>query len=162
MLRVMKIVLVATVALWGFVSLFHNVIDLSGTTGAVTAATSMTTIEGGTTKWQATSNIIIVWAGALLIMGSKAAAGIFCSMGAARMWSARHEDPVTFMLAKEFALTGCAIAVAMLFGGFIVIAETWFELWRSGGMRGPVLDSAFRYGGFIMLIAIFVAIREND
>ncbi|MFT6056479.1 MAG: hypothetical protein ACJAS2_000754 [Pseudohongiellaceae bacterium] len=28
----------------------------------------------------------------------------------------------------------------MLFGGFIVIAEGWFELWRSEFLRGPSLD----------------------
>ena len=49
----------------------------------------------------------------------------------------------------------------MLFTGFIVIAESWFELWRSDVMRGPVLDSAFRYGGMIALIAVFVAVKEE-
>nr|MDA3933179.1 DUF2165 family protein [Gammaproteobacteria bacterium] len=61
----------------------------------------------------------------------------------------------------EIALTGCMIAVIMLFGGFIVIAESWFELWRSDVMRGPVLESAFRYGGMIMLIALFVATKDE-
>jgi hypothetical protein len=42
----------------------------------------------------------------------------------------------------------------MLFGGFIVIADSRFELWRSDGMRGPVLDSAYRYLGSILLIAL--------
>lgn len=58
-------------------------------------------------------------------------------------------------------MTGCAIAVTMLLGGFIVIAETWFELWRSDVMRGPVLGSAFRYAGLITLIALFVATRDD-
>ncbi|GAC21150.1 DUF2165 family protein [Paraglaciecola arctica] len=49
----------------------------------------------------------------------------------------------------------------MLFGGFIIIAESWFELWRSESMLGPVLQSAFRYGGFIGFIALFVVAKYS-
>lgn len=48
----------------------------------------------------------------------------------------------------------------MLFGGFIVVAESWYELWRSETMLGPVLQSAFRYAGMIALIAVFVASKD--
>lgn len=51
--------------------------------------------------------------------------------------------------------------VIMLFGGFIVIAETWFELWRSEVMRDPVLGSAFRYAALMLLIALFVANKDD-
>jgi hypothetical protein len=40
--------------------------------------------------------------------------------------------------------------ISMLFGGFIVIAESWFELWRSEAM-GAVLSAALRYGSMIAL-----------
>lgn len=53
------------------------------------------------------------------------------------------------------------IVTVALFGGFVVIAESWFELWRSEAMRGPVLESAFRYCGLIALIAVFVATNDN-
>jgi predicted small integral membrane protein len=33
---------------------------------------------------------------------------------------------------KEFAIAGCVIAEVLLFGGFVVIAEGWYEMWRSG------------------------------
>ena len=161
MLRIMKVVLIGTVALWGFVGLLQNVVDLSGTAGAVSAATSMTTFESDSENWQATSNPIVVWVGALFIMFSKAITGVLCSIGAIQMWGARHEDSATFTKSKELALVGCAVALTMLFGGFIVIAETWFELWRSDAMRGPVLDSAFRYAGTIALIAIFIGARDD-
>jgi hypothetical protein len=51
------------------------------------------------------------------------------------------------------AITGCVVAMIMLFGGFIVVAENGFELWRFESMIGSVLQSAFRYGGIIGLIA---------
>jgi predicted small integral membrane protein len=68
---------------------------------------------------------------------------------------------MTFGAAKELALVGCAIAMLMLFVGFIVVAETWFELWRSEALRGAALETAFRYGGMITLIALFVGMRED-
>lgn len=161
MLRNAKMGLVVSVALWGFVGVFQNVIDWDGTFAAVRATTSMVTFEGGATHWQATSNPVVVWIGALFIMLSKLAAGVMCAIGALNMWRARAGDALAFTAAKKVALTGCAIAVIMLFGGFVVIAESWFELWRSDVMRGPVLETAFRYGGMITLIALFVATKDE-
>ncbi|MCC5870340.1 MAG: DUF2165 family protein [Gammaproteobacteria bacterium] len=161
MLRTAKIVLVVAVALWGLIGAFQNVSDWGETLAAVGAATSMVTIEDGATGWQATSNPVVIWIGALFIVLSKLAAGVLCAIGAVKMWRARGHDASAFAASKEMALTGCAIAVIMLFGGFIVIAESWFELWRSEVMRGPVLDSAFRYSGMIALIALFVATRDE-
>lgn len=161
MLRNTKIALVVTVALWGLIGAFGNVSHWDETMGAVGAATSMSTFEGGAEKWQATTNPAVIWLGALFILLSKVAAGVLCSMGAWHMWQARDGDTASFAAAKQLALAGCAVAVIMLFGGFIVIAESWFELWRSDALRGPVLESAFRYGGMIALIAIFVAMRNE-
>ena len=161
MVRTAKILLVLTVCLWGLVGAFHNVSDWDGTTSAVGAVTSMVTFDGGPERWQATSSPSVIWAGALFITMSKVLAGILCLAGAVSMWLQRQSDAVTFAGAKKLALVGCAIAVIMLFGGFIVIAESWFELWRSDAMRGPVLDSAFRYGGMIALIALFVGMNDE-
>ena len=147
MLRHLKIVLVWTVALWGFVGLLHNIMDWSGTFGAVAAVASMATFDDGSASWQATSQPIILWAGALFIVLSKFSAAVMCSIGGLKMWQAKAQTSDDFNQAKEIALAGCAVAVIMLFGGFIVIAESWYELWRSDVMRGPVLETAFRYAG---------------
>lgn len=160
-MRILKIMLVLTVAAWGFLGAFGNLIDWEGTTGAVSAATSMSTFEETTARWKATTNPGIILAGALFIVLSKLIAAILCTAGALRMWGARRADSVAFHAAKGAALAGCAVAVFMLFGGFIVIAETWFEMWRSDAMRDISLQSAFRYAGMITLIALFVGARED-
>ena len=59
-------------------------------------------------------------------------------------------------------MAGCGIFAIMLFGGFTVLAEAWFELWRSDAMRGPVLDTAYRYLGSILLIELFVGSKEPE
>ena len=82
-------------------------------------------------------------------------------VGAGRMWQSRNASVADFSAAKSIALAGCGIAVIMLFGGFIVIAESWYELWRSETMGG-VLSAAVRYASMIALIAIFVAMPDNE
>ena len=160
MLRKTKSIMILTVALWGFLGAFHNVFDWSGTIGAVGAVTSMATIAGATESWQAISHPWVIWLGAFFIVAAKVVTGAMCAIGAKRMWQAQGSDSVAYNSAKEIALTGCAVAMIMLFGGFIVIAEGWFELWRSESMIGPVLQSAFRYGGMITLIALFVVSKD--
>lgn len=156
MLRIAKTLLILVVASWGLVAALQNLVDWQGTLSAVGAATSMATFEGGAESWQASSNNVLIWLGALFIVISKIVSGGLCLVGSTQMWRARRANTTEFQRSKQLALSGCAVSLFMLFGGFVVIAETWFELWRSDVMRGPVLDSAFRYGGMIALIALFV------
>lgn len=159
-LRSLKALLILAVAFWGLVGVLHNLLDWPGTLGAVEAATSMSTIEGGAERWQATRNPVVVWLGALFIAGAKATTGALCAVAAVRMWRARRGDDAAFAAARRTALVGCGVALFMLFAGFTVIAESGFELWRSEALRGPVLESALRYAAMIALIALFVASSE--
>lgn len=161
MLRTIKILLILAVAAWGFTGGLLNVLHWKeGTLASVLAAISMDSFDGGSQSWQATSNPIIAWLGALFIAGSKVAAGILCLAGAIKMWNARNGEQAAFTASKELAIAGCGVALLMLFGGFIVVAETWFEMWRSDSLRDASLQSAFRYGGMITLIALFVGMKE--
>ena len=160
MIRIVKIGLVITVMLWGFFGALGNILSWDETLGSVAAVTSMVTFEGGAESWQATSNPLVIWLGALFIMLSKLSAGILCAVGAGRMWQSRNAGAADFIAAKRVALAGCGIAVIMLFGGFIVIAESWFELWRSEAL-GAALTAALRYASMIALIAIFVATPDD-
>ena len=161
MLRMLKILLILSVALWALVGGALNFLHWGETREAVAAVTTMVTFEGGAESWKATANPALILAGALFIALSKLTAGFLCVIGALKMWAARGGDVAVFAQSKHVALAGCAVAVFMLFSGFIVIAESWFELWRSDVMRGPVLASAYRYAGMIALIAIFVASKED-
>jgi predicted small integral membrane protein len=161
MLRFMKIALVLSVAVWGILGARGNLIDLKGTIGAVGAVTSMATFPGGPSRWEATTNPAVILAGAAFIVLFKVATVFLCLAGAWRMWAHRKSDAETFGRAKALALAGCAVAVFSLFLGWIVIGESWFEFWRSNALR-PAADGAFRYGGFIALIALMVGARDSD
>ncbi len=85
MIRIVKIGLIVTVVLWGYLGVLGNILDLDQTLGAVTAVASMVTFEGGAQSWQATSNPVVIWLGALFIMLSKLSTGILCTVGAGRI-----------------------------------------------------------------------------
>ena len=161
MLRLSKILLALSVALWGLLGALGNLLAWDATTGAVGAVTSMSTFAGGAERWQATSNPALILAGALFIVAAKIAGGLLCLGGAWRMWSTRAADAASFARAKAWPLTGCAIIVFMLFTGFLTIGEGWFEMWRSDALREQSAEAAFRFGGMIALIALFIGMRDE-
>ncbi|MEO1596610.1 MAG: DUF2165 family protein [Pseudomonadota bacterium] len=160
-LRLLKAALIAAVALWAAVSLLQNLLKWSATLDAVRATTSMATFDSGPGSWQAISNPVVVWLGALFIASGKAAAALLCGMGAFGMARARAPHDKRYTSARRAALAGCGVAMFMLFAGFIVVAEVWFALWQSEALREPVLESALRYVASIALIALFVAAPED-
>ena len=161
MIRTVKVGLIIVAALWGYVGALGNILDWNQALGAVAAVTSMSTFEGGSDSWQAMTSPLLSWLGALFIVSGKLGAGVLCTVGAKRMWQSRGSGAADFVEAKQVALTGCAVGAIMLFGGFLVIGESWFELWRAEGLIRFALTDAFRYGGMLILIAIFVGQREE-
>ena len=162
MLRIVKIVLAAAVAALGLLSGFFDFLGWSDTVAAVAKVTSMSSWEGGAQSWNCVNIPALNWLGAAWIAGLDLVYGALCAIGAARMWRSRNAGAIEFSAAKTLALAGCGLAAMMLFGGFIVVAETFFELWRSDVMRDAVLDSAYRYLGSVLLIALFIASKESE
>jgi len=161
MLRTVKVLLILAVGIWGLIGAFGNLGDWPGVVAKVRETTSMSTWPGGGDNWRATSNLIVVYLGAAMIPAAKLLSGVLCLIGAWRMWRARMAGGTAFERAKKFALAGCGIALLMLFAGWIVVADTWFQGWRSESLRSTALGAAFRYAGFVGMIALFVAVRDN-
>ena len=162
MLRMVKVLLILTVGVWGLIGAFGNLTNWTGVIESVSKTISMSTLQGGELDWRATSNPILIYLGAAMIPAAKILSGVLCFAGAWRMWSAKSEGGLAFERAKELALAGCGIALLMLFSGWIVIADTWFQGWRSETLRDSALSTAFRYAGFVGLIALFVAARDDS
>jgi len=161
MLRTIKVLLILTVGIWGLIGALGNLGDWHSVVEKVKMTTSMTTWEGGEQDWRATSNPIVVYLGAAMIPVAKILSGLLCITGAWRLWRARVVGGLPFEKAKTLALAGCGIALLMLFAGWIVVADTWFQAWRSETLRDSALGTAFRYAGFVGLIALFVAVRDD-
>ena len=160
MLRIAKIVLIVSVAAYCLLGMVGNVAGWASTLHSVGGVVSMASVDDGPRQWPATSNPAIIVGTALFFIAFKTAAGVTCLAGAWRMWCARRADSLTFSHAKALALTGCAIALFGLYFGWAVIGEQIFEMWRSRIFSASA-NTAFRYGAYIALIAIFVGMREE-
>ena len=160
MLRGLKVALIAGVAAYCLLGMIANVADLPRTLGSIGGVVSMATVEGGPTRWQATTSPAVVIGGAIYIVLFKTVAGLVCLAGAWRMWVARRTDAATFARAKALALVGCGVAVLGLYLGWTVIAEQIFDLWRSNVFAQSAI-TAFRYGASGALIALVVGMREE-
>ena len=159
MIRYLKILLVALVALWGLIGVVNNLAEPDNVYTAVQDVASMPAFEVGEGPPWATDNPVIIWLGVALIIAGKAAALVFCGLGVLAMLRHAGSAPAQFQASKAWAILGCGAALAMLFGGFTVIGEGLFLMVLDPASI-PAGAAAFRYGGFIGLIMIFVAQRE--
>ena len=163
MIRSLKILLAVIVAYWGLIGAMGNLMSLDLTYDYVEMVTTFSGIppkEGAELPpWQ-TSSPIVVSLGVLLIISGKLGAFICGSLGAYKMTKAYKASAEQFAEAKRFAILGCGLAVAMLFGGFIVIGETMYLMWANPE-GAAAAQSAWRYGGFMALTMIFIGQRES-
>lgn len=161
MLRFVKILLVLAVAAFGLIGAFGNVTDWEGTTGGIGAATSMATFEGGAENWKATTNPVLIGIAAVMIPLLKFLSGALCLWGAWAMFGARRSGGGAFERAKQPALAGMGVMILLIFGGWIVLAESWFEMWRSEVLRELSLQSAYAYIASVGVIALLVGQRDE-
>ena len=155
-LRIIKAVLILLVGLWGLIGGTQNFIQAgAGFDAVATVLSPDLTKVSGLASWQTIENPLVIWLAWAIIPLSKLGGSALCLGGAYSMWRSRLLDADSFQKSKSLALAGCGIILAMLFGGFIVSAETYFLLWQTE-LGGLVLPTAFRYIGCVGLIAIFV------
>ncbi|MDJ0907415.1 MAG: DUF2165 family protein [Woeseiaceae bacterium] len=163
MIRTLKILFAGIVAFWGLIGAMGNFASLGIAYEYVEMVTSMSGVfeeRDAAPPWRTTSPIVVSAGVALIVLG-KLGAMVFCSLGAFKMVRARKADQRSFASAKQWAVFGCGLAVAMLFGGFTVIGETMYLMWIAPDGEHAAAG-AWRYGGFIALIMIFIAQAEPE
>lgn len=159
-MRAGKLGLVLLVCLWGTIGCIGNFSQLEYTYKTVEAVTGMAWMpEGVGPPWR-TENPIVVSVGVAIIIAGKLAAAILCGFGGWRMFATLNAEQTAFEKAKAPAIIGCIIAFASLFGGFTVFGETAFLMFNDLG-NVQAAQAAWRYGGAIMLIAIYLSLRER-
>ncbi len=154
MLRASKIILIILVAMWGLIGGVKNFADIDGGLGAVRAVLSPSE-AAELPDWQKIESPIVIWLSWLTIALAKLATAGICFAGSLSMWRARKFEAAAFNAAKQIALVGCSVALAMMFGVFFVAGSTYFNLWQTQ-LGAVALPPAFRLTGCIALIAIFV------
>jgi predicted small integral membrane protein len=159
-MRYLKIFAALFIGLIGLLAFFNNLFNIVSAQSFVTAVISAPEqpyykVIGPTfaAGWQG-------WIGLLLIMAGELAAGIFGVMGAARMFGTRSAASSDFQNAKALAIAGGAIGVLVWYGFFIVLGETYFNMWQTEIGLGSV-NGAFRYGTVCAVLMFFISMRDE-
>lgn len=154
--RYFKIVLVAFVAFhgihWGLVNFYlwqPNYTEIAPVLG----------LEG-TWGWpgnglRAVTNPVLLSIIIAVIFLSELTVGLLCALGVKNMWQNRNASDSDFQYAKKYAAAGCAMALVVWFGFFIIVGGDWFLMWQSEpGIFS--MDLAFKYVGSIGLVLLFL------
>ena len=150
-----KIFLVASTGLMLLIVGLDNILDYGTNFDGVRHTLSMDAISPPSPlAWRAITSPILhhlfYW---LIIAAELAGAGV-ALYGAWRLAQVLRLDARSFNGAKETAVLGLAIGLALYFTGFMVVGGEWFEMWRAGdwNMQQP----AFRFVGSVGVVLIFL------
>ena len=157
--RLVKVAMVASLALFALVVAFDNLVDYGSNYEFVRHTLSMdTTFPGNALKWRAI-NEPAVWAIAYgLIILTEAAVGILLAFATLRLATTIRADARLFNSAKKFAVLGVGLGFLLWFTGFMVVGGEWFAMWQSKAWNGQ--QSAFQF--YMTLLAVLIFVNQPD
>ena len=160
-IRVVKIVLVAAIALFATLVAFGNMTDYNTNFVFVQHVLSMDTVfPFSTIRYRAITGPALHHAAYALIIATEAAVAVLCWIGATALWRHLRADAATFNGAKTVALAGLTLGFLLWQVGFMTIGGEWFGMWQSQQWNG--VPSAFRFVAVILGVLIFVAMPDGD
>lgn len=158
-IRYIKIVMILMTGMFGLTGATHNWIqmdsDLALVSQVVTGAGAV-----GVADWQKIESpwlVTLCWS---VIPIAKVISGLLCVLCAKQMWSSRYDDMLAFQRSKQAGMAGCGVMLAMLFGVFILISETWFQQWQTE-LGAGILGAAQRYIVSVGVVAFFVNLSDD-
>jgi predicted small integral membrane protein len=157
--RLVKVVMVASLALFALVVAFDNMVDYGSNYEFVRHALSMdTTFPGNALKWRAitqpTAWTIAYW----LIILTEAAVGLLLGFATLRLATTLRADARLFNSAKKFVVLGVGLGFLLWFTGFMVVGGEWFAMWQSKAWNGQ--QSAFHF--YMTLLAVLIFVNQPD
>ena len=150
--RIIKILLVASIAAWGLVNGVGNLLYYDYWLNIVGFVMSVENVESEAAR--AITNPLLHSIGYAFIYLPKFATGIFCGWGAYDLWRARRATAEIFEKAKYRFYIGTGISIFMLIFGFLVMAGAFFN----PGVMPSVFAQTFLSGVSVYLISIGVAL----
>lgn len=158
-LRLSKILLMATIALWLALVAFGNITDYGSNWVFVQHVLAMDSIfPDASIHYRAIHSPLLQHLAYLLIIAAETLAVALCGIGAWRMWRARRAPAAIFRRARRFAIHGLTVGLLLWLGGFMAIGGEWFGMWMSSQWNG--LESAFRF--VVVLLAALVYLGQRD
>lgn len=162
MIRVLKSVLLAFVAVFCLVYAAQNLANLEAGHGFVSAMTAM---EGHAAYpariGPSVTAPLFTWAMFLLIVVLELAAGACAAKGAFDLWRARGDSARAFDRAKRWGVLGCGLGLVIWFGIFSAIGGAYFQMWQTP-MGAGVLENAFWFSAQLGIVLLFVNMPDAE
>lgn len=160
MIRIIKIVLAAFVALFGLIYALQNIVNLQAAFGFVALMASMPeqVAYSKSIGWPITSPLV-VWAMLWIIIIIELAVGALAAKGVFDMLQARTADAAAFNKAKTCAIRACGLGVMLYFGVFTVFGGAYFQMWQVAAAQGPLSHAT---GFSIQFAALFLIFAAKD
>jgi len=149
-----KIILVASVALFASLVAINNVIDYNSNYQFVKHVLAMdTTFEGNQLMWRAISSPIMYHLFYFVIIAAEFAVAILCWLGCFYMLKAnKHLSDNNKGIA--IASWGLTVGIVLWFTGFMTIGGEWFLMWQSDIWNGQ--QAAFRIVTYFGIVLLFI------
>src|SRR5258708_7037592 len=157
--RLVKVVMVASLALFALVVAFDNMVDYGSNYEVVRHTLSMdTTFPANALKGRAITPPA-AWAIAYgLIILTEAAVGVLLGFAALRLATTLQANARLFNSAKKFAVLGVGLGFLLWFTGFMLVGGEWFTMWQSKAWNGQ--QSAFQF--YMTLLAVIIFVYQPD
>lgn len=155
-IRYFKIILVVFVGLQGWLYLAGNIANWDSGLAVIAYVLGQEGHEYYATHiFPSLTNPVVHVLAFLIILTGEFLVGALSLKGALDLWKARGADAATFNDSKKSAIMGCAMAMVVWFGGFMVIGGALFQMWQTEIGDGS-FDGSFAFAVTAGLILLFV------
>jgi len=163
LIRLCKIALVATVAVFFCLVAIENVTDYGTNWVFVQHVLAMDTVfPGNTLKWRAITDERIAAAAYWLIIGLEILTAVILTLASVFLLAACR-DAKRFAQAKPLAVLGLTFGLLLYGLGFTTIGGEWFMMWQSTTWNS--LDSSARFtllNGLVLLVLLLPEALKYD
>ena len=160
-IRLVKVVMVASVALFALLVAYNNVADYGSNYEFVRHTLSMdTTFPGNALKGRAITSPTLWTLAYWGIIAAEAAVGLVLAFAAVRLAAALRLPSRAFNAAKAYVAVGVGLGFLLWFTGFMVVGGEWFLMWQSRTWNGQ--EAAFRFYMTLLAVGIFVSLNDGE
>ncbi len=160
MMRLIKILLAMSVALFCLFYAVQNVVNLNAAHGFVAYVASMADHTAYPAHFGPAITIpALTWTMLFIIIALELTAGLLAGKGAYDLFRTRKLPASEFNAAKTHALAGCGLAILVWFGLFSAIGGAYFQMWQTEAGLNALRDaSTFSIQNGI----VFLVLALND
>ena len=157
--RVVKLVMVASLAIFAFLVTFGNVTDYGANFGFVRHVLSMdTTFPGDALAYRAITDPALWRFGyGVIILGEGMTCAAF-AVAAVELARSLRSEAARFRRSKRFVFVGAGLGFLVWFFGFMVVGGEWFAMWQSQLWNGQ--QAAFRF--YMTLVGVVIFVNQDD